>query len=96
MLVFGDFNADESNPAFRSLLTNSRVPLRDTFRDRHPNATNVGTFNAFRGDSTQGKIDAILASPHWTVLDATIDRRQWGSLWASDHFAVAAIVRRPR
>jgi endonuclease/exonuclease/phosphatase family metal-dependent hydrolase len=96
VLVFGDFNTDEANPAFRSLISDARVALRDTFRAKHPNATVVGTFNSFRGDSTQGKIDAILATPRWDVIDASIDRRRFGELWASDHFAVTAILRYQR
>lgn len=94
VLVLGDFNADEGNAAFQALLRDARTPLVDTYRAAHPRATNVGTFNAFRGDSTQGKIDAILAGPGWRVVDAVIDRRRWGARWASDHFAVAAILRR--
>ena len=93
ILVLGDFNSDENNPAFRALTGSSSVVLRDTYRALHPGATNVGTFNSFRGDSTQGKIDAILIGPGWTVLDASIDRRRWGELWASDHFAVAATLK---
>jgi endonuclease/exonuclease/phosphatase family metal-dependent hydrolase len=92
----GDFNSDETNAAFRALVAAQPGLLRDTYRTLHPNATNVGTFNSFRGDSTQGKIDAILAGPGWTVLDAAIDRRRFGELWASDHFAVAAVLRRQR
>lgn len=98
VLVMGDFNSDETNPAFQRLATavgsaEGTPLLRDTFRARHPDAKVVGTFNAFRGDSTAGKIDAILAGAGWSVLDAGIDRRRWGALWASDHFAVWAIVR---
>ncbi len=98
VLVMGDFNSDEANPAFQRLATaagsSEGAPLlRDTFRARHPDARVVGTFNAFKGDSTAGKIDAILAGAGWSVLDAGIDRRRWGALWASDHFAVWAIVR---
>lgn len=91
VLVLGDFNADEANPAFRQLIAPGSG-LRDSYRDRHPDSGAVGTFNAFRGDSTGGKIDAILVGRTWTVLEAGIDRRRWGSLWASDHFAVWAIV----
>lgn len=98
VLVMGDFNSDETNPAFRQLATAAGSAegtplLRDTFRARYPDARVVGTFNAFKGDSTAGKIDAILAGNGWSVLDAGIDRRRWGALWASDHFAVWAIVR---
>lgn len=94
IIVLGDFNADESNPAFQRLLRDARVPLREIFRERHPNATLVGTFNSFRGDSTGGKIDAILVSRGWRIEQAGIDRRRWGALWASDHFAVWGIISR--
>ena len=96
ILVFGDFNADEANPAAQAMVTSTRTPLRDTFRAAHPDARVVGTFNSFRGDSTGGKIDFILADPAWRVSDAGIDRRRFGSLWPSDHFAVWAVLQRPR
>jgi len=86
VIVTGDFNADESNPAFQALVSDARVPLRDTFRALHPGAAVVGTFNAFRGDSTGGKIDAVLVGPGWEVRRAAIDRRRVGGLWPSDHF----------
>ncbi len=95
ILVFGDFNADETNPAAQAMVTSPRTPLRDTFRAAHPTARVVGTFNSFRGDSTGGKIDFILADRTWRVSDAGIDRRRFGLLWPSDHFAVWAVLQRP-
>lgn len=96
LVLTGDFNADETNPAFRALLADPRVPLRDTFRALHRDAAVAGTFNAFRGDSTGGKIDAVLVGPGWEVLRAAIDRRQVDGLWPSDHFPVVARIRRQR
>ena len=98
ILVMGDFNADEHNAAFLALLADRRTPLRDSFRTIHPEASVVGTFNAFRGDSTGGMIDHVLAGPRWAVRDAGIDRRRFDALWPSDHFAVWAVmtVRRER
>lgn len=93
VIVLGDFNADESNAAFRRLVGNG---LRDTFRAHRPDAVAVGTFNAFRGDSLGGKIDAILIDAGWDVLDAGIDRTRPGGILASDHDAVWAVVRRRR
>lgn len=90
LILVGDFNSGEDNSAFRLLLGDTRVPLIDTFRVMHPNATAVGTFNAFRGDTTGEKIDAILTGPGWKVLAADIDRRRFGALWPSDHFPVWA------
>jgi endonuclease/exonuclease/phosphatase family metal-dependent hydrolase len=96
VLVTGDFNAGEDNAAFRLLTTDANRSLRDTYRARLPDARIVGTFNAFRGDSTGDKIDAILAGAHWAVDAAQIDRRQVRGLWPSDHFPVTARVRRVR
>jgi endonuclease/exonuclease/phosphatase family metal-dependent hydrolase len=96
LILTGDFNADESNPALQALLADPRLPLRDTYRALHPGAAVVGTFNGFRGDSTGGKIDAVLVGPGWDVLRAEIDRRRVDGLWPSDHFPVVAQVRRER
>ena len=96
VLVLGDFNAGETNAAVRALLADARVPLRDSYRVRHPEARVVGTFNAFRGDSTGEKIDAVLVGAGWDVLDAAIDRQQVNGLWPSDHFPVLATVRARR
>jgi endonuclease/exonuclease/phosphatase family metal-dependent hydrolase len=96
VLVLGDFNADEGNPAYQSLVTDQGMALRDAFRALHPGAGVVGTFNAFRGDSTGGMIDHVLAGPGWRVLAAGIDRRQYGALWPSDHFPVWAVLLQER
>lgn len=93
VLVLGDFNADEANPAYRSLVTGARAQLRDAFRVMHPGARVVGTFNAFRGDSTGGMIDHVLVGPRWEVVTSGIDRRRFGRLWPSDHFPVWALVK---
>lgn len=93
ILVMGDFNSGEDNAAFRSLLADSRVGLMDAYRQVHPNDSVVGTFHAFKGDSVGDKIDAILVGRGWSVLDAVIDRRRFGDLWASDHFAVSVVLR---
>lgn len=98
VLVTGDFNAGEANPAFRALVGGggASVHLRDSYRVQHPTASVVGTFNAFRGDSTGEKIDAILIGPDWHVEAAEIVRTRVGRLWPSDHFPVVARVRRTR
>lgn len=93
ILVMGDFNSGEDNAAFRSLLADSRVELADAYRVVHPNDSVVGTFHGFKGDSVGDKIDAILVGRGWSVLDAVIDRRRFGDLWASDHFAVSVVLR---
>ena len=90
VLVLGDFNAGESNPASLALRDAGYV---DTFRVLHPGERTVGTFNAFSGTTDGEKIDHIFirADAGWTVRDARIHRDttpQGRNL--SDHFAVSA------
>ena len=92
VIVMGDFNADEQNPAFQRLLDDDVIALRDTFRELHPKAGNVGTFNGFKGTTTGGKIDAILVSREWTVQSAAIDRTNRDGRFPSDHFPVTATL----
>lgn len=92
VILFGDFNADESNPAYLAFFESSmEPPLRNAFRAVHPDAPG-GTFNNFNPDSDGGtsKIDHILVGPGLRVLDAGIDRRKIGGRYPSDHFPVWA------
>jgi endonuclease/exonuclease/phosphatase family metal-dependent hydrolase len=100
VLLMGDFNAGEDNPAFQALVARRDPPpgevrLYDTFRAVHPDAGRTGTFHAFRGDRSGPKIDAILASPQWETLDAAIVLDSEDGLYPSDHFPVTAVVRLP-
>jgi endonuclease/exonuclease/phosphatase family metal-dependent hydrolase len=104
LIVAGDFNAGEENSALRYLLGRSErasegtlavtasPELVDAFRVVHPTATDVGTFNSFRGVTSGDKIDAILLSPSWTVLDAAILHISFDGKYPSDHFPVTAVL----
>jgi endonuclease/exonuclease/phosphatase family metal-dependent hydrolase len=87
----GDFNADEANPAYRAAIG---AGLRSAFRERHPDAQQVGTFTGFNDavNLASGVIDHILLGRGWRVLDAGLDRRRYGALWPSDHLPVWAIL----
>jgi len=93
VLVTGDFNAGESNAAFKLLVETPGVGLADTFRALHPDAEGVGTFNGFEGTTSGDKIDAVLVSPGWEVLEAAIVRASPQGRYPSDHFPVTATVR---
>lgn len=93
VIVTGDFNAGETNPAFRALVDAPAAGLRDTFRELHPDARRVGTFNGFEGQRDGDKIDAILVSEGWCVDEADIVRIARGGRYPSDHFPVRATVR---
>jgi endonuclease/exonuclease/phosphatase family metal-dependent hydrolase len=102
-LVTGDFNAGETNPAFRRLLAGREAAndalqapepaLFDTFRSLHPEARDVGTFNGFEGVTTGEKIDAILVSEGWEIIAAEIVRAAPQGRYPSDHFPVTATLR---
>lgn len=97
VLLMGDFNAGEDNPAYRALLSPdpeqpAATRLYDTFRAAHPDAIGTGTFHAFTGDRTGDRIDAILASPEWRTLEATIVRLNEDGRYPSDHFPVTATL----
>jgi endonuclease/exonuclease/phosphatase family metal-dependent hydrolase len=96
LLLMGDFNAGEDNPAFQALIAApapGSAPLYDTFRAVHPHARDTGTYHVFTGDRTGDRIDAILASPRWQTLDAEIVRFSRDGLYPSDHFPVTATLR---
>lgn len=92
LMITGDFNVGEDNPAFQIALDRG---LRGAFRAVHPDATEVATFTAFALDYDRhgDMIDHIMLGPGWVVDSAGIDRTRFGDHWASDHFAVWAVVR---
>lgn len=92
-IVTGDFNAGESNPATRAML----AAFRDSYRVRHPEATEVGTFSGFTYGQTKGdKIDYVFVGPEIEVLEAEILRTSRDGRYPSDHFPVIAKLRLPR
>jgi len=101
VVLTGDFNADEFNPAIRFVKGSQEasakpsVPLVDTFRVLHPEATEVGTFNSFKGDRSRGKIDYVFAQPGVEVLEAKIIFDTPGGRCPSDHFPVMARLELP-
>jgi endonuclease/exonuclease/phosphatase family metal-dependent hydrolase len=91
VIVTGDFNAGEKNPAVMAML-DGRI-LRDTFRVAHPDASPVGTFTGFSIGQVQGeKIDYIFVTQEWQVVDAAIVRTSRGNRYPSDHFPVTATL----
>ena len=96
VIVMGDFNATEDNPAVALLLGGAprkETSFRESFLLLHPEEANRRTFNGWTGRK-DGKalIDHILVSPAWTVKKAWIDRTSEGETWPSDHFPVGAVL----
>jgi endonuclease/exonuclease/phosphatase family metal-dependent hydrolase len=100
VIVTGDFNVGETNPALTRLTApppGSPALFVDAFRIRHPDEPRAGTFNGFKFGQTGGdKIDYVLVPPETDVLDAAIIRTSRNDRYPSDHFPVTARVVLPR
>jgi len=94
VIVTGDFNVGEDNPAMRILTRSSSPPLLDTFRVLHPGETEAGTYNGFTHGNLGGeKIDYVLVQPGTEVIRAEIVRTSRNDRYPSDHFPVVAHIR---
>lgn len=89
-IVLGDLNAGENSPALEAL---RGAGLRDTFRDRFPEAEGVGTFGAWVGRTDGEKIDYVLTDGGFVTVSAAIDRRTFDGRNPSDHFPVVTTLR---
>ena len=94
IIVMGDFNAGEDNPA-SVRLRQGPPELVDTFRVVHPEATQVGTFGGFKGGRDGQKIDHIYVEPGVKVKSAEILHQQVNGRWPSDHYPVTAEIEFP-
>lgn len=94
VIVTGDFNAGESNPAAVHM---RQAGWLDTLRVLHPNEPerDVGTFQGFKGVTTGEKIDYIFVRPGTRVLGAAIHRDHRGDVYLTDHYPVSAEIRLP-
>ncbi len=89
VLVLGDLNAGEDSEPLAILLG---AGLRDTLRVVDPEADVVGTFHGFDGTRDGEKLDYVLCSDAFEVLDAAILTEAKDGRFPSDHFPVAALV----
>ncbi|MGK3998051.1 endonuclease/exonuclease/phosphatase family protein [Sorangium sp. So ce1024] len=107
VILTGDFNAGERNPAVRYIkgeaarASEGTAPVPsppgyvDTFRVLYPDEAPVGTFHQFNGAVDGDKIDFIFAQPApvTEVLAAGIIRDNRDGMYPSDHFPVTARLR---
>ncbi len=107
IILTGDFNVGEDNLVVKYFRgkqelhiagdgkSRNPIPLVDTFRVLHPDASEVGTFHNFKGHRSNAKIDYIFAMPGTQVLQAEILRDNNDNHYPSDHFPVEAAIRLP-
>jgi endonuclease/exonuclease/phosphatase family metal-dependent hydrolase len=90
-VVMGDLNASEGS---EPLATFHESGLIDTFRQVHPDRTDVQTVHHYTDLSGQNKIDYILCNHQWKVVAAEIVRGPAAGRLPSDHYAVVAVLGR--
>jgi endonuclease/exonuclease/phosphatase family metal-dependent hydrolase len=99
LVVMGDLNVGETNPAVELLKRGGQTQqarLIDSFRSLHPDASQVGTYHGFTGNTAGEKIDYVLCDPSAKVLRAEILRLHEADRYPSDHFPVCATIVFPR
>jgi endonuclease/exonuclease/phosphatase family metal-dependent hydrolase len=93
VVLLGDFNAVESNPAVRQFTS---AGLTDPYHSLHRHEENRRTLHFWSGDAGGAlKVDHILVSKGAVFEAAGIDRAPSRKLQPSDHFPVWARVRWP-
>ncbi len=97
LIITGDFNAEKDSSAYRTLvgdIVTAPGLFYDTFRDVNGYDVDEGTCHDFGRRDRATAIDWILATDHFTTLEAGIDRHQQGELYPSDHYPIWAVVER--
>ncbi|MDQ3991144.1 MAG: endonuclease/exonuclease/phosphatase family protein, partial [Actinomycetota bacterium] len=89
-VVLGDLNAEEGSEPLEAFHAGG---FRDTFREIHPEATDVQTVHHYTDLSGTRKIDYILCDRRWEVVAADIVREPAAGRLPSDHFPVVAELR---
>jgi len=98
-ILVGDFNApaDPAPDEPYGLLVDPDPMgdplLHDSYRALHPINNQEGTFNGFVGTTSGHRIDWILTTTTFRILQADIVRKQKDGRYPSDHFPVTVTVR---
>ena len=96
VVVTGDFNAAEGSAPYRALLApdGSVAVLLDSYRKAHPKRREgEGTFSAWNGRRSGGRIDWVLHTSHYRTISASIDRSNDSGRYPSDHYPVTAVLK---
>jgi endonuclease/exonuclease/phosphatase family metal-dependent hydrolase len=99
VVIMGDFNAKPSDEPIR-VVTDKTNPLHFTDTKEisaTPHYGPTGTFNAFRSKETDDQpIDYIFIRGNWKALSHATLSQTWEGRFASDHFAVLAVLQLPK
>ncbi len=95
VILMGDFNARPADEPIRILMdTSSHFHFSNAkILSREPHYGPHGTFNGFRNKEVDDQpIDYIMLRGKWKVLKHATLSQTWQGRFASDHFAVMAIL----
>lgn len=96
-ILTGDFNCGPRSASHQTLVTKQEPDsqsLHDVFRIAHPLAARgEGTFHFFTGVHWGPRIDWILATSQFHVVESEIDHYRGPHGYPSDHFPVTAVLR---
>jgi endonuclease/exonuclease/phosphatase family metal-dependent hydrolase len=88
-IVLGDLNATAADPAVATLVAGG---LRDTLSHVGERGPGAGTHHHWDGATDGTRIDYVLVSRHWDVLDARIEHVTPAGGLPSDHWPVVATL----
>jgi endonuclease/exonuclease/phosphatase family metal-dependent hydrolase len=90
LILCGDFNIEKDSIPYRTLLDGGSpglLGLHDPYRAAHPAPwEEEGTFHGFGTLEKPTAIDWLLASTHFRMVEAIIDRYQDGGRYPADHY----------
>lgn len=90
VIISGDFNINDQNPAIPSLRDNVFIPLFDSWRLLNPSDT-TGTWHDWTGRTDMDRIDFIFASKEgFTPIDSFIYTDKVQNRMLSDHHPVVS------
>lgn len=102
-VLTGDLNSREDNPVIQffkgaEILVEDQscknpIPMVDSFRVKHGDSAEAGTFNGFDAGREFLKIDYIFTEKPMEIVDAEIITRSVNGHYPSDHFPVTATIR---
>lgn len=93
VIITGDFNATKTSPSYQVLT--HLGDLVDVHRAIHPQPESDETFHGFGNPAERVAIDWILASRHFTPVEAAIDRSMDGAIYPSDHYPLTTVLELP-
>ncbi len=96
IILTGDFNLHEDSPAYKLLMNRKegvKPWLLDSYRELHPTRSpEEASFNGFKDVTRGSRIDFIFHTPEIKAESATIEHVLPQGRFASDHYAITAVL----